>query len=121
MTIISVASLAGGGLALLLLSIDVPMWAVVGLATVSVGLLSIGWPVFMTFGTEISGRSRATSVGLLGASNQVSGVCGAAVGGVLLAWFGFPGIGYLCLGTVAVSSLISALFMREAGAKLIID
>jgi predicted MFS family arabinose efflux permease len=123
MTIISVASLAGGVLAALLLSIDVPMWAVVGLATVSVGLLSIGWPVFMTFGTEISGRSRATSVGLLGASNQVSGVCGAAIGGMLLAWFGFPGIGYLCLGTVAVSFVISALFMREAGtgAKLLID
>jgi predicted ATP-grasp superfamily ATP-dependent carboligase len=42
---------------------------------------------------------------------------------MLLAWFGFPGIGYLCLGTVAVSFVISALFMREAGtgAKLLID
>jgi len=116
MTVISVASLAGGVVAVLLLSIDVPMWAVAGLATVSVGLLGIGWPVFMTFGREVSGRSRSTAVGLLGASNQVSGVCGTAVGGVLLGWFGFPGIGYLCLGTVAVSSVISDLFMRETGA-----
>tara|TARA_B100001964_G_C14161644_1_gene567009 strand:+ start:404 stop:1180 length:777 start_codon:yes stop_codon:yes gene_type:complete len=123
MTVISVASLMGGVVALLLLSIDMPMWAVVGLATVSVGLLSIGWPVFMTFGTEVSDRSRATAVGMLGASNQVSGVCGAAIGGILLASFGFPGIGYLCLGTVAVSSVISALFMKESvvGAKLAVD
>jgi len=116
MTVISVASLTGGAVALLLLSIDIQMWSVVALATVSVGLLSIGWPVFMTFGTEVSNRSRATAVGLLGASNQVSGVCGAGIGGVLLASFGFPGIGYLCLTTVAVSSVISAFFMRESKA-----
>ena len=116
MTVISVASLTGGAVALLLLSIDIQMWSVVGLATVSVGLLSIGWPVFMTFGTEVSDRSKATAVGLLGASNQVSGVCGAGIGGVLLASFGFPGIGYLCLTTVAVSSVISAFFMRESKA-----
>ncbi|GIT44588.1 MAG: hypothetical protein Ct9H300mP11_25240 [Chloroflexota bacterium] len=81
----------------MLLSIDIQMWSVVGLATVSVGLLSIGWPVFMTFGTEVSDRSKATAVGLLGASNQVSGVCGAGIGGVLLCVVRVPGIGYLSL------------------------
>jgi len=123
MTIISWCSVAGGMISLLLLSIDIPMWAIVTLAAAAVGLLSVGWPVFMTFSTEISGRSRATGVGLLGAGNQIGGVCGAAFGGVLLAAFGFPGIGYLCLGTVLVSAVITALFMREAGAgaKLVID
>ncbi|MEE2948837.1 MAG: MFS transporter [Chloroflexota bacterium] len=117
MTIISVSSVGGGALALFLFSVALPMWVVVALATVSVGLLSIGWPVFMTFSTEISGRSRATGVGLLGAGNQIGGVCGAAFGGMLLALTGFSGIGYLCVGTVLISAVITNLYLRETGAS----
>jgi len=117
MTIISVSSVGGGALALFLFSVALPIWGVVALATVSVGLLSIGWPVFMTFSTEISGRSRATGVGLLGAGNQIGGVCGAAFGGMLLALTGFSGIGYLCVGTVLISAVITNLYLRETGAS----
>ena len=117
MTIISVSSVGGGALALFLFSVALPMWVVVSLATVSVGLLSIGWPVFMTFSTEISGRSRATGVGLLGAGNQIGGVCGAAFGGMLLALAGFSGIGYLCVGTVLISAVITNLYLRETGSS----
>ncbi len=42
------------------------------------------------------------------------GVGGAAIGGVLLAASGFPGVGYLCLGATAFSALVIALFMRQA-------
>ena len=48
---------------------------------------------------------------------------GVALGGVLLAACGFPGIGYLCLGAVAFSAVVIAVFMRGAGAdaKLLLD
>ena len=97
---------------MLLLSVDVPVWAVVALPTFAIALLSVGWPVLITLSTEISGQSRATGVGLLGFSNQTGGVGGAAIGGVLLASTGFPGVGYLCLGAVAFSAVVIALFMR---------
>jgi predicted MFS family arabinose efflux permease len=66
--------------------------------------------------TEISGNSRATGVGLIGVSNQTGAVGGAALGGLLLAVSGFPGIGYLCLGAVVFSAVVIVVFMRSAGA-----
>ncbi|MDA0262707.1 MAG: MFS transporter [Chloroflexi bacterium] len=113
MPLISICSLSGGVAALLLLSINVPVWVVVALATLAIGLLSVGWPVMITLSTEVSGRSRATGVGLLGFSNQSGGVGGAAIGGVLLAASGFPGIGYLCLGAAVFSTVVIAIFMRR--------
>ena len=71
--------------------IEVPVWAAVATATGAVLLLSVAWPIMMTFSAEVSSQSRATGVGLLGASNQSGGVGGAAIGGVLLATSGFPG------------------------------
>ncbi|MCH9017225.1 MAG: MFS transporter [Chloroflexi bacterium] len=114
MPLIAASSVAGGVAALLLFSIDMPLWAVVAIATGSVALLSVGWPVVITLSTEISGQSRATGIGLLGVSNQSGGVGGAALGGVLLAASGFPGIGYLSLGAVVGSAVIIVLFMRES-------
>lgn len=82
-------------------------------ATGAVLLLSVAWPIMITFSAEVSSQSRATGVGLLGASNQSGGVGGAAIGGVLLATSGCPGVGYLCLGATAFSALVIALFMRQ--------
>ena len=79
----------------------------------AVSLLAIGWPVLITISTEVSSQSRATGVGMLGASNQSGGVGGAALGGVLLAASGFPGVGYLSLGAAVFSVLVIALFMRH--------
>ena len=89
MTLVATSSLAGGVAALLLFLIEVPVWAAV--ATAAVLLLSVAWPIMITFSAEVSSQSRATGVGLLGASNQSGGVGGAAIGGVLLATSGFPG------------------------------
>ena len=116
MPLIAVSALAGGAGALVLFSVDVPLWTAVAIATGSISLLSIGWPVVITLSTEVSGQSRATGIGLLGVSNQMGGVGGAAVGGVLLAASGFPGVGYLCLGAVAVCAVVIAVFMRGASA-----
>ena len=113
MPLIAASALAGGVAALLLFSIEVPVWAAVALATGAISLLSVAFPVLLTFSTEISGQSRATGVGMLGASNQSGGVGGAAIGGVLLAASGFPGVGYLCLGAAVFSAVVIALFMRR--------
>ncbi len=91
MTLVATSSLAGGVAALLLFLIEVPVWAAVATATGAVLLLSVAWPIMITFSAEVSSQSRATGVGLLGASNQSGGVGGAAIGGVLLATSGFPG------------------------------
>ncbi len=113
MPLISASALAGGVATLLLFSIEFPVWAAVAIATAAVLLFSVSWPVLITFSTEVSSQSRATGVGLLGTSNQSGGVGGAALGGVLLAASGFPGIGYLCLGAAAFSAVVIVLFMRR--------
>ncbi len=113
MPLIAASAVAGGLAALLLFSIEVPVWVAVAIATSAVSLLSVGFPVLLTFSTEVSSQSRATGVGLLGFSNQSGGVGGAALGGVLLAASGFPGVGYLCLGAAAFSAVVIALFMRR--------
>ena len=115
MPLIAASVLAGGVPALLLFSVHLPACAAVAMATAAaaVTLLSVAWPVLITFSTEVSSQSRATDVGLLGASNQSGGVGGAALGGVLLAASGFPGVGYLSLGAAACSAVVIALFMRQ--------
>ena len=112
MRIIAATAVAGGAAALLAFLIDVSLWTDGAIATAAALLLSVGWPVIITFSTEVSGQSRATGVGLVGASNQSGSVGGTALGGILLAVIGFPGIGYLCLGAGAFSAIVIALFMR---------
>ena len=51
----------------------------------------------------------------MGLSNQLGGVLGAALAGVLLASTGYVGIGYLCLGVTIASALLTGLFGRQFG------
>ena len=115
MSLIAASAMGGGVAAATLFSVDLPVWAVVAIATVSIALLSLPWTVMIAVCTEISGNSRATGVGLIGVSNQTGAVGGAALGGLLLAVSGFPGIGYLCLGAVVFSAVVIVVFMRSAG------
>jgi len=123
MSLIAASAIGGGVAAATLFSGDLPVWAVVAIATVSIALLSLPWTVMIAVCTEISGNSRATGVGLVGVSNQTGAVGGAALGGLLLAVSGFPGIGYLCLGAVVLSAVVIVVFMRSAvaGATLLPD
>ena len=116
MSLVAASAIGGGVAAAALFSVDLPVWAVVAISTVSIALLSLPWTVMIAVCTEISGNSRATGVGLLGVSNQTGAVGGAALGGLLLAFSGFPGIGYLCLGAVVFSAVVIVVFMRSAGA-----
>lgn len=114
MGVIAVLGVVGGVAALALFLIDVPVWAAVAIATAAVSSLSVARPVVITFSTEVSKDSRATGVGMVGATNQLGGMGGAALGGVLLAAIGFPGVGYLCLAMGGVSALVIASFMRQS-------
>ncbi len=116
MSLIAMSAIAGGVAASLLFALDLPRWLAVAIAAVSISLFTIPFTVLLTVSTQVSSQSRATGVGLFGISNQVGLVGGAALGGILLASNGFPGIGYLCLGVAAFSTVIIVLFMRQADA-----
>ena len=62
---------------------------------------------------KCSGESKSTGVGMLGLTNQLGGVLGAAISGGLLASTGYERIAYRCLGTTAVSVLAAGLFARQ--------
>ena len=108
------ATMTGGGVCgLVLFAFPVGVWAVVALACVGTGLLSVAFPTLAAVSTEYSGQSRATGVGLMGLGNQSGGVVGAAIAGALLAVSGFENIGYLCLGMALASALVAAILMRQ--------
>ena len=104
--IVAGCAVVGGLAAFLLFSFDISAWGTVGVALVGITFISIGWPTFLAISTEISGSSQATAVGMLGASNQMGGVGGAAIGGAVLALGGFSTIGFFCLGTVLLSAVV---------------
>jgi predicted MFS family arabinose efflux permease len=104
--VVAGCALAGGVASLLLFIFDLSAWGTVGVALVSITFISVGWPTFLAISTEISGDSQATAVGMLGASNQMGGVGGAALGGVVLALGGFSAVGFLCLGVALVSAIV---------------
>ncbi len=99
-------SVAGGLAALVVFSVDITAWGTVGLALVGITFISIGWPTFLAISTEISGSSRATAVGMLGASNQLGGVGGVVLGGAFLALGGFSTVGFFCFGALLLSTVV---------------
>ena len=107
------SALAGGAAATLVFAIAPSIWATVTIAFGAVCLLSIGWPVFITFATDVAGQSRATAVGMMGASNRLGGFIGAAGGGAFLAIGGYSAVGIFCLVAVIFSASVIRLFMRE--------
>ena len=106
-------SLAGGATALILFAIEPAIWVTVFIAFGAVSVLSVGWPVFQTFATDVSGQSRATAVGMMSGSSRLGGVLGSSLGGAFLAIGGFSAVGIFCFVTVVISALIIQLFMRE--------
>ncbi len=109
--VVAGCSLAGGLAALLFFSVDITAWGTVGVALVGITFISIGWPTFLAISTEISGSSQATAVGMLGASNQLGGVGGAALGGAVLALGGFSTVGFFCLGAALLSAMVLQIGM----------
>ena len=112
--LIAMSLLGGGLLGGVALSIEASVWATVGLLGLFSILISLGMPVLMTLMTEIAGRSRATAIGLFGASNQVGGVGGASLGGILLSLGGFPLVGLLCLSAAVAAAVVVHLKVRDS-------
>ena len=106
-------ALAGGAAALIVFAIDPSIWATVAIAFIAVCVLSIGWPVLITFATDVAGQSRATAVGMMGGSNRMGGFVGSALGGAFLAIGGFSAVGIFCLAAVGISALVMRLALRE--------
>ncbi len=88
---------------------------VAAIAFGAVCVLSIGWPVFITFATDVAGPSRATAIGMMGGSNRLGAFIGSAMGGAFLAVGGYGAVGIFCLVAVAFSVSVMVLFMREPG------
>ncbi|HCP23345.1 MAG TPA: hypothetical protein DIT90_04370 [Dehalococcoidia bacterium] len=103
---VAVFAVAGGLASLVLYSLDMPVWATVVVALAGTTVINVGWPTFLAISTEISGSSQATAVGMLGSSNQMGGLGGAALGGAVLALGGFSAVGFFCLAVTAISALI---------------
>ncbi len=106
-------ALAGGAGGTLVFATDPSIWGTVAIASGSICMLSIGWPVFITFATDLAEQSRATAVGMMSTSNRLGGVVGASVGGAFLAIGGYQSIGFFCLAAVLFSATVMRLFMRE--------
>ncbi len=104
---------AGGACGFLFFAVDLQLWVAVAVATLGTGLLSVNFPTMVAASTEHSGESKSTGVGMMGLSNQMGGVLGAAISGVLLASTGYQGIAYLCIGATVVSVLAAVLFSRQ--------
>ena len=111
--LITAACVVGGACGFLFFAVELQLWVDVAVATLGVGLLSVNFPALVAAGTEHSGKSTATGVGMMGLSNQLGGVLGAAIAGWLLASTGYEGIAYLCLGAAIVSALTAGLFAKQ--------
>ena len=111
--LLAVTSVGGGIFALLCFSFDMDFWMTVAMATAATLLVSVTMPAMLAISTEYSGDSKSTGASLMGFSNQTGGALGAAVGGILLATTGYPGIGYLFLGVTIASALMVPLFGRQ--------
>ncbi len=112
---IAAATAAGGVCGFVFFTVDLDLWAAVGVAAVGTGLLSMTFPILVAASTEYSGESKATGVGLMGFSNQAGGALGAGIAGALLASTGYVGVGYMCLGVTIVSALLTVFFGRQFG------
>jgi DHA1 family inner membrane transport protein len=104
--VVAACAVVGGLASFLIFSIDLSAWGTVGVALIGITCISVGWPTFLAISTEISGNNQATAVGMLGASNQLGGVGGAALGGAFLAVGSFSTVGFFCLGTVLISTVV---------------
>ena len=111
--LIGATSVAGGVCAFVCFAIEMPLWAAVAVATLGGGLLGVAMPALVAASTEYSGESKSTGASIMGCSNQIGGVIGAAIAGGILASTGFYGIGYLCLAVTLFSGLMALALSRR--------
>ena len=104
-SLILVACGLGTGVAF---NLVVSQWTTVGIAVAVTCLLALPLPVLMTLMMELAGGSKATATGMFGASNQLGGVGGSSLGGLVLSLGGFPLVGVFCM----TAALLGATMVR---------
>jgi len=67
---------------------------------------------------EWAGNARTTATGLFAVSNQLGVFGGAALGGLMLALGGFPGVGLFCLGVAVIAAGVLRLTVQDSVAFL---
>lgn len=93
-------------------------WTTVALACGTAGLARISSAVTPTLLLELAGNSRTTATGLFAVSNQLGYFGGASLGGLMLAWGGFPRVGLFCLGVSVIAAVVIRLKVRDSAAFL---
>jgi predicted MFS family arabinose efflux permease len=114
----AMACVASGLLAALVFTTRVSPWATAALAGGATALTSISLTVTPTLLLEWAGSSRTTAAGLFAVSNQAGAFGGPALGGVLLAFGGFPWVGLFWLGVSVLAAVVIRRKVRESAAFL---
>jgi DHA1 family chloramphenicol resistance protein-like MFS transporter len=107
-----------GLLAALVFTAQGSPWVTVALACGTAALARISSAVTPTLLLELAGNSRTTATGLFTMSNQLGVFGGAALGGLMLAWGGFPRVGLFCLGVSVIAAVVIRLKVRDSAAFL---
>jgi len=105
---------SSGVLVALVFTLSGSLWVTVTLAGGMAVLSRMGFAVTPMLLLEMAGHSRTTATGLFAASNQLGIFGGAAVGGVMLAWGGFPWLGWFYLGVSMLAAVVIHLKVQDA-------
>jgi predicted MFS family arabinose efflux permease len=113
--------LVAGGLCVgLALAGGISLWSAVALGGVGVFLLTLFEPLSWVIVAEIAGDSRATANGLLATSNQLGGIGGGSVGGLVLAFGGFRSVGVFCMAcAVGAALIVVGIAVRSRAARVV--
>ena len=119
--LVSVSFMFGGLVAALVFATRVSPWLTVALASGVAAFLLMSWPVTSILLIELAGRSRATALGMFAVSNQAGTIVGTSLGGLMLAFGGFPMVGIFCLVSAVAAAAVMGLKVRESSASLILE
>ena len=119
--LVSVSFMFGGLVAALVFATRVSPWLTVALASGVAAFLLMSWPVTSILLIELAGRSRATALGMFAVSNQAGTIAGTSLGGLMLAFGGFPMVGIFCLVSAVAAAAVMGLNVRESSASLILE
>ena len=119
--LVSVSFMFGGLVAALVFATRGSPWLTVALASGVAAFLLMSWPVTSILLIELAGRSRATALGMFAVSNQAGTIAGTSLGGLMLAFGGFPMVGIFCLVSAVAAAAVMGLKVRESSASLILE
>ena len=100
--------LSGGTFIGLVFNLDITVWSTVGIAFGGAFMFIVSGPFIAILMAEMGGGSRATATGFLAMSNQLGGLAGASIGGLMLSLGGFSWVG-IFFASMGVASVVVLL------------